>query len=73
MSLDHRQSDQKKPNYECFKDYYQRMKLEHGLVYEPLHTFRKNKPWVRCFIVEDKIKSLEFVFKFSEYIEKPET
>lgn len=73
VSLDHRQSDPKKPNYECFKDYCKRMESAHGLIYEPLHTFKKNKSWVRCFVVEDKIKALEFVFKFSEHIEKPET
>jgi len=73
VNIFHRQYDPKKPEYERATDYYKRMESVHGLVHEPLHTFKKNKEWVRCFKVIDKIKALEFVFKFSEHIEKPET
>jgi hypothetical protein len=73
ISLSHRQSSPNKPNYETSKDYFLRMEEDHGLIYEPLFTFKKRIKWFRCFKVKDKVKALEFVFKFSKYIEKPET
>jgi len=71
VCIDHRQSDPKKPNYERPTEYYQRMESDHGLIYEIGRRFKIVK-WHRCFRVEDKVKALEFVFKFPEYIERPE-
>jgi hypothetical protein len=71
VSLSHRQFDPKKHDYERHKEYYSRMFEEHGLMYDSIPPFEKQK-WFRCFKVVDKIKALEFVFKYSEFIEKPE-
>lgn len=71
VSLAHRQFDPKKPDYERSTDYYKRMESEHGLVYDSVPPFEKEM-WMRCFKVVDPIKALEFVFKYSEHIQKPE-
>lgn len=73
VSSKHRQSDPKKINYESSTKYYNRMKDEHGLIYEPCSPFKKDDYSLRCFKVNDQIKALEFVFKYSDFIEKPET
>jgi hypothetical protein len=68
----HRSSNPKNNDYESLTKYLKRMKDNHGLEYAPFGSFQKDAETVSTFRVADIGKAMNFVFIFSEYVEKPE-